>query len=261
MSHAATADGLSLSYSFSPPLLSSASACGTANANGRSERGGAALESDTQQRDDAIALLRAFTPTPTGEARLLLMDVCGLVRQEGPDATVVAARLCSEMGYDASVKRSSAKVTPQQDFLNNLRHEYVVVRVGAAAAAAEERVVELCLRDHFMLPRTTPRYAEVVSRVPEVFVGNRAHLLELVRVMCSEMATNLEELGLSVPPWRRLKAVASKWSTEENEDRAGERDLDRDQVFREGWEARLRDREVRDQMTRMTAADGGAWYG
>jgi len=183
---------------------------------------------------------------------LLYVDVKRLLGQEGADVLAIAARLCGEMGYDATVKKSRARAMPG---LFDLSHEFIQVRLEGGGALY---VVEPLLRDHFALPRASSRYREVLARVPDVFVGSRAQLRTLVGIMCTEMATNLADTGLSVPPWRKFESVWSRWSNtreEEHEEHtaavayaARRNDV---AAFTGTWAEMIREREVREHLDRM----------
>ncbi|GIL79091.1 hypothetical protein Vretimale_13 [Volvox reticuliferus] len=88
-----------------------------------------------------------------------------------------------------------------------------VLATSAAAAAAplEPFVVEPGLRDLFRLGMSTPQYDKVVARLPEVWVGPRAALMELADLMCLVMEVHFRSQGLIVPPWRTRDAVMSRW--------------------------------------------------
>jgi len=198
--------------------------------------------------------LRACTPTPAGPARMLYFDTKHFLEREGADVPVIAARLCGEAGYDATVKEK--KRGGETRGLFDVSHEYVQVRLEGSAVV----VVEVRLREHFALPRESPRYKEVLRRVPEIFVGSRAQLRSLVGIMCAEMATNLTETGLSVPPWRKFDSVWSRWANTPEEDQE-ERSAAvtyaarRDDVgaFAGTWAEMIREREVREHIERMAS--------
>jgi hypothetical protein len=52
---------------------------------------------------------------------------------------------------------------------------------------------------------------DLLAALPDEFVGSKARLLRLVDFLCSEMAASFEGRGLTLPPWRRAQALASKW--------------------------------------------------
>ncbi|GLI65937.1 hypothetical protein VaNZ11_009597 [Volvox africanus] len=113
----------------------------------------------------------------------------------------------------------------------------VTLGMSVAAAAAphhpeelvEPFVVEPGLRDLFRLGVSTPQYDNVVSRLPEVWVGPRAALMELADIMCLVMEVHFRSQGLDVPPWRRRDAVMSRW------DPNNQREVEHQQLQKRRW--------------------------
>ncbi|GIL63730.1 hypothetical protein Vafri_17752 [Volvox africanus] len=121
---------------------------------------------------------------------------------------------------------------------------YSSVTLGTSAAAAADHqaevavepfVVEPGLRDLFRLGMSTPQYDNVVSRLPEVWVGPRAALMELADIMCLVMEVHFRSQGLDVPPWRRREAVMSRW------DPNNQREVEHQQVDQRRWKQQHRD--------------------
>jgi hypothetical protein len=51
----------------------------------------------------------------------------------------------------------------------------------------------------------------LVDALPSTFVGTHQTLVRLVDFMCEQMNGSFRESGMSVPPWRKNKAILSKW--------------------------------------------------
>lgn len=66
-------------------------------------------------------------------------------------------------------------------------------------------------REQFTVSHPTDDYKALLQLVPAVFVGMNARLVQIVTLMCSEMARSFEETQLTLPPWRRPQAMLSKW--------------------------------------------------
>jgi hypothetical protein len=64
---------------------------------------------------------------------------------------------------------------------------------------------------HFLIPHPTRAYMDLLAALPDEFAGSKARLLPLVDFLCTEMAASFEGRGLTLPPWRRAQALASKW--------------------------------------------------
>jgi len=72
-------------------------------------------------------------------------------------------------------------------------------------------IIDPNLKDEFEIARSTPEYQELLARLPRSFVGPRAMLIELVELVCREMARALTVNGLSVPPWRKKENTVARW--------------------------------------------------
>lgn len=74
-------------------------------------------------------------------------------------------------------------------------------------------VVDPSFLDHFYAPLIhTPRYLSVLRLLPNVFAESVCVLHALVVDVCKEMEIAYGDVGMSVPPWRRTAAIASKWA-------------------------------------------------
>ncbi|CAI6009501.1 unnamed protein product, partial [Closterium sp. NIES-65] len=72
-------------------------------------------------------------------------------------------------------------------------------------------VVDVSFRQQFEVARPTPRYAELLSQLPSVFVGGRQRLKPLVTALATAMNLSLQSSGIAIAPWRRTKYLLSKW--------------------------------------------------
>jgi hypothetical protein len=82
-------------------------------------------------------------------------------------------------------------------------------------------IVEPQLRSHFEVGRPSPLYRRLLDDLPDVFVGGASELCAVVEFLCDQMSTSFQECGMSVPPWRSARALLSKWSLGEEEQRGG----------------------------------------
>ncbi|KAG1663368.1 hypothetical protein FOA52_007105 [Chlamydomonas sp. UWO 241] len=157
------------------------------------------------------------------------------------DIHTLAARLAARGAYSITVRAghgpdgdatpASAK-NPASVFCN-LRHEFLLVRPAPGAHAdgcplewggrtrlgcqdlehspAPEYVVDLRFMEQFQVAQASAEYADLLSILPQEFVGPLPALVSLVTVLCSEMASSFAALGLPLPPWRKKDAMLSKW--------------------------------------------------
>lgn len=73
-------------------------------------------------------------------------------------------------------------------------------------------LVEPYFREHFSIQDATDRYTEILKLLPEEYVGPLERIIDLVKVVCQEMAKAFTYTGRELPPWRVFEKVASKWS-------------------------------------------------
>lgn len=67
--------------------------------------------------------------------------------------------------------------------------------------------------------QTTGRYDKVLAQIPSVFVGSSDLLSAIVRLIGQEIASVFDDLGMTLPPWRRVKSLLSRWHPERFRDR------------------------------------------
>lgn len=158
--------------------------------------------------------------------RMLLRD------EDAVDTVALAARL-TEVGYGSVTIRTAigggdgggrgkAGRTRGLACFRNLRHVFLSVSVGGGDddEGALHFIVDPSFQEHFQISHPTPAYSELLSLLPDEFVGTRGRLLPLVQCLCAEMAASFETRGLALPPWRSAQAMASKWLPQRSRDTA-----------------------------------------
>ncbi|GBG00099.1 hypothetical protein Rsub_12920 [Raphidocelis subcapitata] len=155
-----------------------------------------------------------------------------LLREDGSaDAVALAARLAG-VGHACAVRtaigagpgrgpgaagRRGGAACP----FKNLRHVFLAVAVdGGEGAGGCEYLVDANFKEHFLIPHPTLAYLDVLSLLPEEFVGSKGRLAQTVACLCAEMSASFEARGLTLPPWRREAALASKWLPQRSRDTA-----------------------------------------
>eukprot|EP00198_Chlamydomonas_reinhardtii_P006243 XP_001695579.1 predicted protein [Chlamydomonas reinhardtii] len=121
-----------------------------------------------------------------------------------------AVRALRGLGYEASLAFSIGSHSAPSAL--RLSHEFVVVRGCGAGAPL---IVEPSFREHFAIGSlyATERYRQVLAAVPEELVAPYAQLCEMVRLVCAEMKFSFEATGNSLPPWRIVNSVLSRWAS------------------------------------------------
>lgn len=130
----------------------------------------------------------------------------------------------SQLGCSVSIRRALGARSVDK-CLEALRHEVIVCSCGSSQQSfsfspafkrASELIIDLNFRDSFKLARPTLAYNQLLEALPTVFIGHPYELRCIVTVMCTQAAQAFERNGMSVPPWRRLKAVLTKWFPSES---------------------------------------------
>ncbi|KAK6917570.1 Protein of unknown function PDDEXK-like [Dillenia turbinata] len=72
-------------------------------------------------------------------------------------------------------------------------------------------IVELNFRAEFEMARTRQEYKELISRLPEVYVGRVERLSSLIKILCSAAKKCMKENKMHRGPWRKQKYMQAKW--------------------------------------------------
>ncbi|CAI5527298.1 unnamed protein product [Closterium sp. Naga37s-1] len=89
--------------------------------------------------------------------------------------------------------------------------EYDFLEISMASSAKGSGSGGWSPTQQFEVARPTPRYAELLSQLPSVFVGGRQRLKPLVTALATAMNLSLQSSGIAIAPWRRSKYLLSKW--------------------------------------------------
>ena len=152
------------------------------------------------------------------------------VSNDGPPSGAAAlpvAHANTTTTTTTNTKTMMKKKAPVNIFAN-LRNEFLVVvdseKHGTISTdkkqqTEEEYIIEMSFRDHFRMPLVegmVDRYAQVVDAVPQHVVAPTDVLTSVVEILCGEISSAFEECGWTLPPWRRQKALLSKWLNTNN---------------------------------------------
>ena len=103
------------------------------------------------------------------------------------------------------------------EWFKQLSHSFLLVE-GDPAHPDQLYVVDPNFRDQFVIARTTSQYNKVMQAVPRMFLGRGKRLVSVVQLLCAEISTAFTEQGLETPPWRKKKAMLSKWMPDKKTD-------------------------------------------
>lgn len=121
----------------------------------------------------------------------------------------IGHRLCMQ-GYRV-LMRTRKGGGMSSNCLTNISHQFLVV-VGANLA--QEIIVEVSFKSHFVMCKPPESYMEVLSKLPDVFVGTKTMLDRVASKVAKEMKGAFAQLGHSTPPWREKGSILSKWNPE-----------------------------------------------
>eukprot|EP00193_Tetraselmis_chui_P005720 CAMPEP_0177762440 /NCGR_PEP_ID=MMETSP0491_2-20121128/6346_1 /TAXON_ID=63592 /ORGANISM="Tetraselmis chuii, Strain PLY429" /LENGTH=376 /DNA_ID=CAMNT_0019278495 /DNA_START=286 /DNA_END=1416 /DNA_ORIENTATION=+ len=101
------------------------------------------------------------------------------------------------------------------DCLQNLKHRFLLVQTSFGRSPL---IIDIEFRAQFEVAHATPLYQALLDNMGCEFIGNEAKLRRALQFLCDEMATAFHEQGVQLPPWRRARALLSKWCPRRSED-------------------------------------------
>lgn len=120
----------------------------------------------------------------------------------------VSSRL-RNAGYNSAVCRTKWRSTPE---IPSGNHTFIDVVDSSSTKKGEVRVIiELNFRADFEIARASEDYKQLVSRLPEVFVGKAERLKALIKILCPAAKKCIKDKKMHMGPWRKLKYKQAKW--------------------------------------------------
>ncbi|KAF8413870.1 hypothetical protein HHK36_001864 [Tetracentron sinense] len=112
-------------------------------------------------------------------------------------------------GYNSAICKSKWRSSPD---IPSGEHTYLDVVDNSSSKKREVRVViELNFRAEFEMARASEEYNQLISRLPEVFVGKDDRLRTLIKILCSAAKKCMKEKKMHMGPWRKHKYMQAKW--------------------------------------------------
>lgn len=112
-------------------------------------------------------------------------------------------------GYNSAICRSKWRSSPD---VPSGEHTYIDVIDNTSSKKGEIRViVELNFRAEFEMARASEDYNQLISRLPDVFVGKVERLRALIKILCSAAKKCMKDKKMHMGPWRKQKYVQAKW--------------------------------------------------
>eukprot|EP00803_Ostreobium_quekettii_P006339 evm.model.scf_3778.2 EVM.evm.TU.scf_3778.2 scf_3778:7895-10540(-) len=195
-------------------------------------------ESGGVRADERVKSRLKELSSPRGDFGCKLLEDIRRLKDDPPTAAVdeeeeeVLAKSLKDMGYlvvdtvsalHSPARPVSEKASRRSESRNPAAyvHGYLTVKAvkpnkhdGQTEAVHEsggKYLVEPHFKKHFIIQAPTQRYSEVLDVLPDEYVGTADCLLELVKVLCREMAQAFAHTGRPLPPWRSCDRVWSKW--------------------------------------------------
>ena len=81
----------------------------------------------------------------------------------------------------------------------------------SAGRPHETGIFDPAFREQFEITRPSPHYQALLAAVPVAFVGSEERLTSTVRLVCKELQTEFADKGITLPPWRDVQAMLTKW--------------------------------------------------
>lgn len=92
------------------------------------------------------------------------------------------------------------------------QHTYLEVVQNTGSKKGEMKVIiELNFRAEFEMARSSQEYKNLITKLPEVFVGKVERLQNLVKILCAASKKCMKERGMYMAPWRKHKYMQAKW--------------------------------------------------
>lgn len=131
-----------------------------------------------------------------------------------PSIDLVAHRLAQKTGYTIKVRSLLGSKNPQE-CMRNLRHSFLLVESPFGNVSDETSIIiDPCFRQQFVVAYQTSKYADVVRKLPEVFIGWMEDLQVVASWACNHLEECILQRGRLIPPWRRSKSILTKWTSQ-----------------------------------------------
>lgn len=72
-------------------------------------------------------------------------------------------------------------------------------------------IIELSFRADFEMARASEDYNQLISRLPEFFVGKAERLKALIKILSVATKKCMKDKKMHMGPWRKQKYMQAKW--------------------------------------------------
>uniref|UniRef100_A0A6M2FCW6 Uncharacterized protein n=1 Tax=Populus davidiana TaxID=266767 RepID=A0A6M2FCW6_9ROSI len=118
--------------------------------------------------------------------------------------------LLTQKGFVAALCTSKWKNTKKYP---GGKHEYV--EMIASTVGSKKKVpylIELEFRDQFEMAKACDEYRNLVSQLPEYYIGKAEYLNAIVGILCDAAQRSMKEKKIHMGPWRKRSFMQMKWS-------------------------------------------------
>lgn len=151
---------------------------------------------------------------PVGPTQSKVRDLCSEVSTSLghtcplPLFALALGRATWALGCRLAIRRV---MDPQQYWSSCLGSTFVVCALAPVQGEQHWLIVSPGFKDLFATPQMSPRYWQVWSTLPHVYVGCAQHLVQLLRLLSYELTLMFESQGRHLPPWRSFEVMAARW--------------------------------------------------
>lgn len=165
--------------------------------------------------------------------QLFRADVQGLLEQTAESLKVAQATLAfakpttkadflaagryiqTSTGYEVKLRAGTGVPADSSGAcLRNLRHQFLVVD----SQTGGQIIVDFSFKAQFQVGHSNAFFNNLLEHIPDLYVGPRGHLLQLVRMLSREVQKLYNQQGVPVPPWRQPGSLLSLWKPTKYQD-------------------------------------------
>nr|XP_043625523.1 uncharacterized protein LOC122596945 [Erigeron canadensis] len=85
-------------------------------------------------------------------------------------------------------------------------YEYIDVNVDGT-----RYIINVSLREEFEIARPTASYSSLLKVLPHISVSKVEEFKEIIKIMCKAVKKSMNQMKMTVPPWRRREYVQARW--------------------------------------------------
>nr|XP_043621983.1 uncharacterized protein LOC122593623 [Erigeron canadensis] len=157
--------------------------------------------------------IRTTTKQAIAELEAAENNVCSCLRPISTGCrscrmTEICRRL-QDSGYNSAICKSKWKSSFD---IPSGEHTFVDVIDHSNCKKGEVRVIiELEFRGQFEMKKGSVEYNDLVSKLPDVFVGKIERLQNIVKILSNAAKRCMKEKKMHLGPWRKQRYVEAKW--------------------------------------------------